>query len=329
MITRLRNALVFALLLPLATMAVAEARPGGSSFRGGFSSQKSTAARNSATPKQPSFGSFGSRRPDAAPARSPDAARGSAASRDLDRRAAQERAMRNWDSRRDASAASGAGARSSNGATPPLPPLNPVLPGGASMAGRSASGTGASAGSGAAYGSSGGAAGHGGGFGGGSGVAGAGGTAAGGYGQPGPAPVVVRDRGSSPWLWGIGGYLLGNSVLSHAKDSPPAASPSASTTAPAGATPGETMPAGDATGGAATTAAATSTPGDAAGTAVTTAATTASAVAGREQAAREERNTVRTLTWLALLMGFTWLLYLGWRQVKAGKKHANYSFERN
>ncbi|WP_395404141.1 hypothetical protein ACHMW6_34855 [Pseudoduganella sp. UC29_106] len=308
--SRFRNAVVFALLLPFATMAVAEARPGGSSFRGGFSSHKSSVTRSAPAPapKQPSFGSFGSRRPDAAPARpsspasAPDAARGgSAMSRDLDRSAAQDRAVRNWESRRDASSASN---------TPPLPPLNPVLPGGASSA-RSAS-------AGAAD----------------TRVAGNGATS-GGYSQPGPAPVVIRERsGSNAWLWGIGGYLLGSHAMSHAKDAPPAPNTDAN---PAGA-------ASSAAGGTAQPAE-TGTGADAAPKsdldALTASASRAAetAAAGSVQAtepsrtpaveAQKERSAVRTMTWALLIFGFAWLLWIGWRHAKAGKKNANYSFERN
>lgn len=320
--SRFRNALVFALLLPFASMAAAEARPGGSSFRGGFSSQKSSAAR-SAPSKQPSFGSFGARRPDAAPARSADtpARGGSAMSRDLDRSAAQDRAVRNWDSRRDASAASGAnaagsaaGSRAANGATPPLPPLNPVLPGGANAAGRSGSpgfGPGDARTAGAGTTTSGGA---------------------GGYGQQSPAPVVIRERsGSNAWLWGIGGYLLGSQAMSHAKDAPPAPSQPSAQGAPTidtDATP--TGAAASAAGGTAQSdpAAVVATPEP--GAAQHQPAPQATEYRFDAMAeANKERSSVRTLTWALLIFGFAWLLYIGWRKVKAGKKHANYSFERN
>jgi hypothetical protein len=304
--SRFRNALVFALLLPFATMAVADARPGGASFRGGFSSQKSSAAR--AVPsRQPSFGSFGARRPDAAPARPApppaDAARdgSSAMSRDLDRQAAQDRAMRSWDSRRDATAASGTtdAARAPSGAMPPLPPLNPVLPGGVGTAGRSAGATPGAFGA--------------------SGSAGAG-AGAGGYGQPGPAPVVIRERSSNAWLWGLGGYLLGSHAMSHAKDAPPAPSQPAPSSTPASTT--DATPTGAATNSAA---GGTGSASDAA----QVQAQAAEPLRSTSVEARQERSTIRTLTWLALVIGFVWLLYIGWRQVNRGKKHANYSFERN
>jgi len=309
--SRFRNAVVFALLLPFATMAVAEARPGGSSFRGGFSSHKSSVTRSAPAPapKQPSFGSFGSRRPDAAPAHpvspAPDAARGgSAMSRDLDRSAAQERAVRNWDARRDAPAASG---------TPPLPPLNPVLPGGVS-AGRSGSAGAAdtrTAGNGASPG---------------------------GYGQPAPAPVVIRERGgSNAWLWGIGGYLLGSHAMSHAKDVPPAPSQPAST--------GTTSPDAHPAGAAASAAGGTAASDDAAPRSDLDALTASASKAAENAAAasvqateplptpaveaKKERSTVRTLTWALLIFGFAWLLWIGWRHARAGKKNANYTLERN
>jgi hypothetical protein len=303
MIKRFRNALVFALCLPLASLALAEARPGGSSFKGGFSSQKSAAARNSA-PKQPSFGSFGARKPDAAPAR--DDRSGSAMSRDLDRRAAQDRALRNWDSRRDAANGSAAGApgnanaaRSSGNATP-LPPLNPVLPGG-STAGR--------------------------------GAAGSGGAGAGGYGAPNHGPVIVRERsGSNAWLWGLGGYLLGHSAMSHANETPPAASPSATPTTPAatspassGATDVDALNASADAAIAATHGAGGTATAD--GAAKAGAAGTAAADAAQHERAKE-RDTIRTLTWMLLPFGFVLLLYFGWKHMKAGKKQANYSFER-
>lgn len=262
MTKRLCNALVFALFLPLASMSMAEARPGGSSFRGGFSSQKSAAARSSATPKQPSFGSFGSRRPDAAPARQQDSVRGSsAAARDLDKQASQDRALRNWDARNGSTASSGSGGANVNNATP-LSPLNPVLPGG-SYSQRSL--------------------------------------------PEQPAPVIVRERsGSNPWLWGLGGYLLGSHALSHAQTVPaPAPSAAPSTT---------TITTDDAATGAVSN--------DAAGAATAT-------LPSATPAAKQERSTIRTLTWALLIFGFAWLLWIGWRQVKSGKKHANYTFERN
>jgi hypothetical protein len=101
-------------------------------------------------------------------------------SRDLDRKAAQDQAMRTYDARTGASttAATGGG----------LPPLNPVLPGG---------------GNGGAY--NGGAyAQH--------SVPGSGSTSA-------PAPVIVRES-NNHWLWGIGGFMLGRATGSHAAPAP-------------------------------------------------------------------------------------------------------------
>jgi|GEM_PF-1188892 len=316
---RFCNALVFALCLPLASLALAEGRPGGSSFKGGFSSQKSTAARNSAAPKQPSFGSFGARRADSAPPRSADAGRGSAMSRDMDRRAAQDRAMRNWDARRDAGAGTvaGAGGGSTAGrsasAAPPLPPLNPVPPGGAS-AGRNDGWRGdsrtADVGSG-------------------------GGTGSGGYGyrQPNNGPVIVRERsGSNAWLWGLGGYVLGHSAISHAGEAPPA-----STSGPAGtaspAPDAAARPHGGASGPSAfdslNASADAAIATGSAGSADTASAAAQPEASGRHADRAHERDTIRTLTWLLLPFAFVLLLYFTWKHLKTSKKHANYAFERN
>lgn len=116
----LRTAIAFALSMSLALNGVvAEARPTQSSgsYKGGFSSQKSSPARSgsSAAPARSgnsSFGSFGSARsaPDAASSRNQ-----SAMSQDLSKKSAEDNAQRTLDSRRAANNA-------------PLPPLDPVQP---------------------------------------------------------------------------------------------------------------------------------------------------------------------------------------------------------
>lgn len=122
MFKRNRFAAIMAIVVAIVVANPADARPSGS-FRGGFSSGKSTATRSIATPRQPSFGSFGQRpSPPPEAARSPQ--RDSAMSRDLDRKAAQDQAMRTYDARTGASATAAAGGG--------LPPLNPVLPAGSS-----------------------------------------------------------------------------------------------------------------------------------------------------------------------------------------------------
>jgi hypothetical protein len=179
MFKRNRFAAVMAIVVAIVVANPADARPGGS-FRSGFSSARSAPTRSVATPKQPSFGSFGQRQsqPPAA-ARAPQ--RDSAMSRDLDRKAAQDQAMRTYDARTSASttAATGGG----------LPPLNPVLPGG---------------GNGGAYNGGGAYAQH--------SVPGSGSTSA-------PAPVIVRES-NNHWLWGIGGFMLGRATGSHAAPAP-------------------------------------------------------------------------------------------------------------
>lgn len=185
MFKRTRFAAIMAIVVAIVVANTADARPGGS-FRSGFSSSRPTATRSSTTPRQPSFGSFGQRQsqPPAA-ARAPQ--RDSAMSRDLDRKAAQDQAMRTYDARTGASttAASGGG----------LPPLKPVLPGGSANNGGNYGG--------GAYGS-GGYAQH--------GVPPSGATSA-------PAPVIVRE-GNNNWLWGIGGFMLGRAAGSHAAPAP-------------------------------------------------------------------------------------------------------------
>lgn len=181
MFKRIRIAAILALVLPLAVAQAAEARPGGG-FRGGFSSQKSSAVHSVPAPRQPAFGSFGKRPASApAPARLPQ--RDSAMARDLERSAAQQQALRNYDARH--AAAAGAGLAATHGAagagTPPLPPLDPVLPGGRSAGAAPAA---------PQYGA----------------------TSA-------PAPVIVRDS-SNHWLWGIGGFMLGRSMSAHSAPPP-------------------------------------------------------------------------------------------------------------
>jgi hypothetical protein len=172
MFKRTRFAAIVAIVVAMVVANTADARPGGS-FRGGFSSGKSTVSRSVAKPRQPAFGSFGKRQaqPPAA-ARTPQ--RDSAMSRDLERQAARDQAMRTYDARRAAT-------------TPPLPPLDPVLPGG-----RQGGGSGGYARS---------------------GVPGGGATSA-------PAPVIVRDSNNG-WLWGIGGFMLGRATGSQAAPPPP------------------------------------------------------------------------------------------------------------
>jgi hypothetical protein len=122
-------------------------------------------------------------------------------SRDLDRRAAQDQAMRTYDTRRAATTGQpapgsfGNTTASRTGTTPPLPPLDPVVPGGRS---------GGNGGSNGAYAQ------H--------GAPSSGSTSA-------PAPVIVRDS-SNGWLWGIGGFMLGRAASGHAAPAPaPAAQP--------------------------------------------------------------------------------------------------------
>jgi hypothetical protein len=181
MFKRNRFAAIVAIVVAIVVANPADARPGGS-FRSGFSSSRSTPARSVATPRQPSFGSFGQRQaqPPAA-ARAPQ--RDSAMSRDLDRKAAQDQAMRTYDARTGANTTAAAGGS--------LPPLNPVLPGGSN--------------------------GNSGGYNGGGvyaqrSIPGSGSTSA-------PAPVIVRESNNN-WLWGIGGFMLGRATGSHAAPAP-------------------------------------------------------------------------------------------------------------
>lgn len=187
MFKRTRFAAIVAIVVAIVVANTADARPGGS-FRGGFSSGKSTATRSVSKPRQPAFGSFGKRQsqPPAA-ARAPQ--RDSAMSRDLERNAARDQAMRTYDARRAGPAGmAGAGAAAA-GTTPPQRPLDPVLPGG-----RQGGGSGGYVQSGAPGGAT---------------------TSA-------PAPVLVRDSNNG-WLWGIGGFMLGRATGGHA--APPATQP--------------------------------------------------------------------------------------------------------
>ncbi|WP_028103454.1 hypothetical protein [Pseudoduganella violaceinigra] len=182
MFKRSRFAAIMAIVVAIVVANTADARP-GSSVRSGFSS-KSTATRSAAAPRQPGFGSFGQRQsqPPAA-GRMPQ--RDSAMSRDLDRKAAQEQAMRTYDARRsaDTMSASRSGA-AGTGAAGTMPPQPPAVPGGGN----------------GSYGGP------------------------GGYAQHGtPATVVVRERNNG-WLWGLGGFMLGHAASGHAAP-PPAAQP--------------------------------------------------------------------------------------------------------
>lgn len=298
MLKRTRFAAITAIVLAMVVAGTADARPGGS-FRGGFSSGKSTASRSIASPRQPAFGSFGKRQsPPPVAARTPP--RDSAMSRDLDRRAAQEQALRTYDSRRGVAAGQptpdglggnasagrpGAAGAATAGAVPPLPPLDPVMPGGR----------------GATSGGSGGYARH--------GAPGSGASSA-------AAPVIVRD-GSNGWLWGIGGFMLGSAASGHAAPGPapaPAPVPAAQTV--------------DASGSAATMA-------NAAGAGAIATAAEPSAAQVRAPAAKPAAHESSTLAKLAvalLIGGLVWLAWKAFRLMAAAqevKKHANYTFERN
>lgn len=325
MFKRTRFAAIVAIVVAIVVANTADARPGGS-FRGGFSSGKSTAARSIATPRQPAFGSFGKRQsqPPAA-ARAPQ--RDSAMSRDLDRKAAQDQALRTYDTRRYAGSAAATGrsagvggmagaggaagaagapgaagvagaTAAAGGGVPPLPPLNPVLPGGRQ---------------------------------------GGNGGYNGGYAQHGvpvgaatsaAAPVVVRDSNNG-WLWGIGGFMLGRAAGSHAAPPPaaqPAPPPSPAVTADIPATPGAMA---DAAGASDIAAAAEGS------TASSDAARVAPAPATAERHAKpaaSEASTIARLAVLLLIGGLVWLAWKAFRLMSAAqavKKHANYSFERN
>jgi hypothetical protein len=125
--------------------------------------------------------------------------------------------------------------------------------------------------------------------------------------------------------------------MSHAKDAPPAPSQPAST----GTSIPDANPAGAASSAAGGTAADDGTAPKSDLDALTASASKAAenAAAGSVQAtepsrapvveAQKERSAVRTLTWTLLIFGFACLLWIGWRQAKAGKKNANYTLERN
>lgn len=298
MFQRTRFAAIAAIVVAIVVANTAEARP-GSSFRSGFSSGKSNVSRNVGTQRQPSFGSFGQRKaqPPAA-ARAPQ--RDSAMSRDLDRKAARDQALRTYDSRRYANnaanadrsgaagmAGAGAAATAAAGAPPALPPLKPVLPGG--QGGNGSNGSYARQGA-----PTGGA------------------TSA-------PAPVVVRD-GNNGWLWGIGGFMLGHAAGSHAAP-PPTTSPS-----PAAAqAPGNTGAMADAAGAGDISAMSE-------GSEASTNAAGIAPVPATAQPPASETSTIAKLAVLLLIGGLVWLLWKAFRLMsgaQAVKKHANYSFERN
>lgn len=298
MFQRTRFAAISAIVVAIMVANTAYARPSGS-FRSGFSSGKSNVSRSVGTQRQPGFGSFGKRQtqPPAA-ARAPQ--RDSAMSRDLDRKAARDQALRTYDMRRSngspgAAGATAAGAATAaGGAVPPLPPLNPVVPGGQGSTNSGYNGN------------------H---------------RGSGGYAQQGapaggvtsaPAPVIVRDSNNG-WLWGIGGFMLGHAAGSHAAP-PPATAP-----APAPAAPVPQAPA--------------SQPGDIGAMADAAGAGDIAAVgeARREparvaQAPASETSTIAKLAVLLLIGGLVWLAWKAFRLMsgaQAVKKHANYSFERN
>ena len=288
MFKRNRFAAVVAIVVAIVAANPADARPSGS-FRGGFSSGRSTVSRPAATPRQPSFGSFGQRQsqPPVA-ARTPQ--RDSAMSRDLDRRAAQEQAIRTFDSRNAGSAAAGSPstAARSGAAVPPLPPLNPAMPGGAGGSG------------GGSYGTSGGYAQRG-------QPAGAATSAA--------TPVIVRDS-SNGWLWGIGGFMLGRAASGHAAPAPAPATQQAP--APSVDTSGNTGAMADAAG-ANDIATAGSTSGNAGQPQAAKPAAHESSTLARLAVAL----LLGGLVWLA------WKAFRLMSAAQEVKKHANYSFERN
>jgi hypothetical protein len=298
MFKRSRFAAITAIVVAIVVANTADARPGGS-FRGGFSSGKSTASRSVSTPRQPSFGSFGSRQtqPPAA-ARAPQ--RDSAMSRDLDRRAAQDQAMRTYDSRRTATAgqpapgAFGASAGRTGAAVA------------AGTAGAATAGMATAGGNGGSYnGNGGGYTQH--------GAPQGGATSA-------PAPVIVRE-GSNGWLWGIGGFMLGRAASGHAAPAP-AAQP-----APA------PVPTVDSAGNAGAMA-------DAAGANDITSASGANVEAQPQppahapvaKPAAQESGTLAKLAVALLIGGLVWLAWKAFRLMAGAqevKKNANYSFERN
>lgn len=294
MFKRTRFAAIMAIVVAIVVANTAEARPGGS-YRSGFSSGRSTVSRSVSTPKQPSFGTFGQRQsqPPAA-ARAPQ--RDSAMSRDLDRRAAQDQAMRTYDTRRASTTAGGQSAPGSFGSstasragtTPPLPPLDPVVPG-------RSGGNGGSNGGGA-YAQN--------------GAPSSGSTSA-------PAPVIVRDS-SNGWLWGIGGFMLGRAASGHAAPAP-AAQPAPAPTMPAEVS-GNTGAMADAAGAS-----------DIAGAVVETARQSQVPTPLAKPAAHES-STLAKLAVALLIGGLVWLAWKAFRLMAGAqevKKNSNYSFERN
>lgn len=286
MFQRTRIAAVAAIVVAIVVANTADARPSGS-FRSGFSG-KSNVSRNVGTQRQPSFGSFGKRQsqPPAA-ARAPQ--RDSAMSRDLDRKAAQDQALRTYDTRRYADNGANANrpgadgmAGAAAGAAPALPPLKPVLPGGQG-----------------GYGGSGGQARH-------SPPAG-GATSA-------PAPVVVRD-GSNGWLWGIGGFMLGHAAGSHAAAPAPAPAPAQA--------PGNVGAMADAAGAGDIAAVAE---GSVSGS---EAARAAPAPAQAQPSETSTIAKLAVLLLIGALVWLAWKAFRLMSGAQAVKKHANYSFERN
>jgi len=300
MFKRTRFAAIMAIVVAIVVANTADARP-GSSYRSGFSSGRSTVSRNVSTPSKPSFGTFGQRQsqPPAA-ARTPQ--RDSAMSRDLDRRAAQDQAMRTYDTRRatasgqPAPGSFGSSTASRAGTTPPLPPLDPVLPGG-----RSGNNGGYNGGAYAQHG-----------------APASGSTSA-------PAPVIVRDS-SNGWLWGIGGFMLGRATGSHAAP-PPAAQP-APAPAPAPATQADTS----GNTGAMADAAGASDIAGAAGAVVEPGRMPQVQQAPAAKPAAHESSTLAKLAVALLVGGLVWLAWKAFRLMAGAqevKKNANYSFERS
>ena len=291
MFKRTRFAAIMAIVVAIVVANTADARP-GSSYRSGFSSGRSTVSRSVSTPKQPSFGTFGQRQsPPPAAARTPQ--RDSAMSRDLDRRAAQDQAMRTYDTRR--AATSGQAATGSSGTTPPLPPLDPVVPGG-----RSGGSGGYNSGAYAQHG-----------------APNSGSTSA-------PAPVIVRDS-SNGWLWGIGGFMLGRAASGHAAPAPAPAPQPMPPAQPADVS-GNTGAMADAAGASdiATSAGASG--------AVVEQARQPQVQAPAAKPAAHESSTLAKLAVALLVGGLVWLAWKAFRLMAGAqdvKKNANYSFERN
>lgn len=271
MFKRTRFAAVVAIVVAIVVANTANARPSGS-FRGGFSSGKSTAARSIATPRKPAFGSFGKReaQPPAA-VRAPQ--RDSAMSRDLDRRAAQDQAMRTYDARTGQAAPSGG-----------LPPLNPVIPG--RSGGNGGSGNAGYAGNGAYSPRS---------------APSGGATSA-------PAPVVVRDSNNG-WLWGIGGFMLGQAASGHAASPAPAVQQAPAAPAPSSQPNAMAEAAG-----------------------VNDIGTVAAPVVHAAKPVAQEASILARLAVALLIGGLVWLAWKAFRLMAGSqevKKNANYSFERN